>query len=116
MLTVNVFAADSDAQAQRQFTSLQQAFLNLRRGTPGQLPPPIDDIESFWSRDEKAGVARALACSFVGSANTVEEGLRAFVAKTQPDELMIAGMFYDQTARLRSLEITAQVRERLGKT
>jgi luciferase family oxidoreductase group 1 len=115
MPTVNVFAADDDAQARRQFTSLQQAFINLRRGTPGQLPPPIEDIEEFWSTEEKAGVARALSCSFVGSADKVEEGLRAFIAKTQADELMISGMFYDHTARVRSLEITAQVRERLAR-
>jgi luciferase family oxidoreductase group 1 len=114
MLTVNVFAADTDAQAQYQFTSLQQAFLNLRRGRPGQVPPPIDNIEGFWSGAEKAGVEHALRCSFVGSADTVEKGLRDFLASTQPDELMIAGHFYDHTARLRSLEITATVRDRLN--
>jgi luciferase family oxidoreductase group 1 len=114
MLTVNVFAADTDAEARRQFTSLQQAFLNLRRGRPGQVPPPIDDIEAFWSPGEKAGVEHALACSFVGSADTVERGLREFLARTKPDELMIAGHFYDHAARLRSLEITASVRDRLN--
>ena len=114
MLTVNVFAADTDAEARRHFTSLQQAFLNLRRGRPGQVPPPIDDIEGFWSAAEKAGVEHALSCSFVGAADTVEKGLREFLARTQPDELMIAGHFYDHRARLRSLEITAQVRDRIN--
>ncbi|MEJ0036162.1 MAG: LLM class flavin-dependent oxidoreductase [Gammaproteobacteria bacterium] len=114
MLTVNVFAADTDAQARRYFTSLQQAFLNLRRGRPGQVPPPIDAIEGFWSAAERAGVEHALSCSFVGSADTVEKGLREFMARTQPDELMIAGHFYDHAARLRSLEITAQVRDRIN--
>jgi luciferase family oxidoreductase group 1 len=114
MLTVNVFAANTDAEARRHFSSLQQAFLNLRRGRPGQLPPPLDDIEGFWSPAEKAGVEHALACSFVGTADTVEKGLREFLADTLPDELMIAGHFYDHTARLRSLEITAQVRDRIN--
>ena len=114
MLTVNVFAADTDEQARRHFTSLQQAFLNLRRGRPGQVPPPIDDIEAFWSAGERAGVEHALSCSFVGAAATVEKGLREFLARTQPDELMIAGHFYDHAARLRSLEITAQVADRLN--
>jgi len=114
MLTVNVFAADTDAQARRHFTSLQQAFLNLRRGTPGRVPPPIDDIESYWSPLEKAGVSHALVHSFVGSADTVEQGLRSFLAKTQADELMIAGHFYDPAARLRSLEITAEIRDRIA--
>lgn len=116
MLTVNVFAADTDAEARRQFTSLQQAFLSLRRGMPGQVPPPIDDMEHLWSQGEKAGVAHALAYSFVGAAHTVEQGLRAFMAKTQPDEIMIAGHFHDHAARLRSLEIAAEVRDRINRS
>ena len=76
MLTVNVYAADTDAEARRHFTSLQQAFINLRRGTPGKVPPPVDDIESYGSPEERAGLAHALSCSFVGSATTVETGLR----------------------------------------
>jgi luciferase family oxidoreductase group 1 len=114
MLTVNVFAADTDQEARRHFTSLQQAFLSLRRGRPGQVPPPIDDIEGFWSAAEKAGVEHALSCSFVGAGDTVEKGLRDFLARTKPDELMIAGHFYDHAARLRSVEITAQVRDRIN--
>jgi luciferase family oxidoreductase group 1 len=114
MLTVNVFAADTDAEARRHFTSLQLAFLNLRRGRPGQVPPPVDDIEGVWSAGEKAGVEHALACSFVGSADTIERGLREFLARTKPDELMIAGHFYDHAARLRSMEITAAVRDRIN--
>jgi luciferase family oxidoreductase group 1 len=114
MLTVNIFAADTDEEARRQFTSLQQAFLNLRRGRPGRVPPPIDDIDSFWTPEEKAGVAHALMYSFVGCAETIERELRAFLAKTRPDELMIAGHFHDPAARVRSLEITAQVRDRIA--
>jgi luciferase family oxidoreductase group 1 len=113
MLTVNVYAADSDAEARRHFTCLQQAFINLRRGTPGKVPPPVDDIESYGSAEERAGLTHALSCSFVGSASTVERGLREFLARHQPDELMIAGHFHDPNARLRSLEITAETRERL---
>jgi len=116
MLTVNIFGADTDEEARRHFTSLQQAFLNLRRGRPGRVPPPIDDIDSFWSPEEKAGIAHALMYSFVGSAQTIEQGLRSFLAQTRPDELMVAGHFYDPVARLRSLEITARVRDRIQLT
>jgi luciferase family oxidoreductase group 1 len=114
MLTVNVFAAETDAEARRHFTSLQLAFLNLRRGNPGQVPPPVDDIESVSTPMERAGVEHALSCSFVGSAATVERGLRDFLARTRPDELMIAGHFFDHDARLRSMEITAEVRDRIN--
>ena len=115
MLTVNVFAADTDTEARRHFSSLQQAFVNLRRGSPGKVPPPLDDIESFWSPEEKPGVLHALSCSFVGAADTIAQGLREFIARTGPDEVMIAGHFYDHAARLRSLAITAEVRDRLAK-
>ena len=61
MVGVNVFAADTDAEARRLFTSLQQQFINLRRGTPGPLPPPVDSMDGLWSPLERAGVEHALA-------------------------------------------------------
>jgi len=114
MVAANVLAADTDTQARRHFTSQQQSFINLRRGMPGQVPPPIDDIYAYWSPAERAMVEHSLACSFVGNAQTVEQGLRTFVAATQPDEVMITAHIYDQAARLRSIELVAQVRDRLA--
>jgi luciferase family oxidoreductase group 1 len=114
MLGANVLAADSDAEARRQFTSQQQSFINLRRGSPGQVPPPIDDIDSYWSPAEKAMVERSLAVSFVGSPETVQRGLAAFIESTQPDELMITAHVHDQPARLRSIELVSNVRENLA--
>ncbi len=113
MLGINVIAADTDAQARRNFTSVQQSFINLRRGMPGQIPPPIDDIDVFCPPADRAGVDYALSCSVVGSAETVERGLRSFMEATQPDELMITANLYEHTARLRSFEIVAQVRDRI---
>src|SRR5947209_6963476 len=46
---VNVFCADTDEEARRLFTSAQQAFTRMLRGTRGKLPAPIDDIETFWN-------------------------------------------------------------------
>ncbi len=114
MLTVNVVAADTEAEARRQFTAPQQSFVNLQRGRPGQVPPPIDDIEAYWSPDEKRWVERALKYAFVGTPETVERGLRGFLDLTQPDELMISAHLFDQPARLRSLEIAAAIRDRLA--
>src|SRR5918994_1909117 len=67
MVGANVIVADTDAEAQWLFTSLQQRFTDMVRGTRGQLKPPIDDIEEYWSPDEKAHASHMLACSFVGS-------------------------------------------------
>ena len=116
MLGANVLAADTDEQARRQFTSQQQSFINLRRGMPTQVPPPIDDIDTYWSPAEKAMVERSLAVSFVGAPYTVQEGLTAFIAATQPDELMITAHIFDQPARLRSIELIAGVRDNMAKT
>jgi luciferase family oxidoreductase group 1 len=107
MLGVNVFAAESDAAARRLFTSVQQAFANLRRGRPGQLPPPVDDIGALLSRFEQGGIDEALARSVVGTPATVRQGLEAFVAETGADELMVTSQIFDHAARLRSYELTA---------
>jgi luciferase family oxidoreductase group 1 len=115
MLGVNVFAADTDGEAQRLFSSLQQAFVNLRRGHPGPLPPPVDDFDAQLTPMDQLGISEMLSCSMVGSAERVESGIASFVAATGADELMVTSQIFDHAARLRSYEITAQVRERLGR-
>jgi luciferase family oxidoreductase group 1 len=113
-LGINVFAADTDEAARRLFTSHQQAFVMLRRGTPGQIPAPIDDIDAFWTPAEQAMATQSLLCTAVGSAATVERKLQKFIEVTAPDELFVTGLFYDQKARLRSYEITSEVRDRIS--
>ncbi|KAA0676772.1 LLM class flavin-dependent oxidoreductase [Roseomonas genomospecies 6] len=114
MVGVNVFAAETDAEARRLFSSAQQSFTHLIRGTRGQLPPPIDDIESYWAPHEKAQAMNMLSCSFVGSAETVRRGLESFLAETGADEIMVASAIYDHAARVRSYEILAEVHRSLG--
>ena len=114
MAAANVVAADTDAEARRQFTSQQQSFVNLRRGTPGQVPHPIDDIDAFWSPHERDGVERALAHSFVGGRDTVERGLRRFREATRADEIMVTAHLAEQPARLRSLELVAEIANSLA--
>jgi len=114
MLTVNVFAADTDAEAKRLFTSMQVQFINLIRGVPGRVQPPLDDIETYWRPEEKAMLHRSLARSFVGTATTIEQGLREFISTYTPDELMVSGHFFEPEARLNSLRITAEVRDLLA--
>jgi len=106
---VNVFVADTNAEARRLFTSAQQAFVNVVRGRRGRLPPPIDDIDAYWTPDEKAQVSAMLERSFVGSRETVRAGLEEFSKQTAVDELIVAAAIYDHIARLRSYEILAQI-------
>ena len=109
MVGVNVIAADTDEEARHLFTSAQQSFTNLFRGTRGKLQPPIDDIESYWTPSEKAQAMNMLSCSFVGSPRTVQDGLENFIAQTGADEVMVAAAVYDHSKRLRSYEILSEV-------
>ncbi|WP_243367825.1 LLM class flavin-dependent oxidoreductase [Microvirga solisilvae] len=115
MVGVNVIAADTDEEAKRLFTSAQQAFTNMFRGTRGKLQPPIDDIETYWTPAEKAQASSMLACSFVGSAATVREGLEGFIEQTGADELIVASAIYDHAARVRSYEILADVQKAMSQ-
>ena len=108
MLALNVVAADTRAQAQRLFTTQQQAFVRLRRGAPGLVPPPVDDIEAFWTPAEKAMVEQALACAVVGDADDVREGIADFARRHRPDELMLTANIFDHGARLHSFALAAQ--------
>ena len=110
MLGVSVFAADSDAKGRRLFTSQQQAFINLRSGRPGQLPPPVDDIAPFIT-DPRIGpmLDNALSCAFAGNVATVKQGLDAFIARHAPDEIMVTSNIYDHAARLKSYELLAAI-------
>jgi luciferase family oxidoreductase group 1 len=108
MAGVNVFAADSDREAQRLFTSAQQQFTNMVRNRRGKLQPPLDDIESYWTLPEKAHVTGMLKYSLVGSAKTVQDGLKEFVQQTGVDEVMVVSAIFDHAARLRSYQLLAE--------
>jgi luciferase family oxidoreductase group 1 len=107
MLGVNVFAAETDDEGRRLFSSLQQAFVNLRRGHPGPLPPPQDRFVERLTPGDRRLLDEMLAYSVVGSPATVRAGLEAIVARTGADELMLASQIYDHAARVRSYELAA---------
>ncbi len=109
MLGFNVFAADTDDEAQFLATSMQQAFVNLRSGRPGQLQPPKAGYRERLGPQESALLDSVLSCAAVGSPDTVRRELRAFIERTGADELMITSQVFDHAARLRSYEITAEV-------
>ncbi|HYZ34761.1 MAG TPA: LLM class flavin-dependent oxidoreductase [Crenalkalicoccus sp.] len=115
MLGVNVFAADTDAEARRLFTSLQQSFLNLRRGRPGKLPPPVDGLDAQLDPHARAMLDSALAFSVVGGPEAVRRGIEALAARTGADELMVTAQIFDHAARLRSFDILARVHAAMGR-
>lgn len=109
MAGVNAFVADTDEEAQRLFTTMQQAFLGTLRGARGRLRPPVENLDTVWRPGEKERLDHMLRYSFVGSPETVREKLDLFVTDTGADELMVSSMIYDQTARLRSFELLAEL-------
>ncbi|HEY3582133.1 MAG TPA: LLM class flavin-dependent oxidoreductase [Pyrinomonadaceae bacterium] len=109
MVGVNVVAADTDEEARRQFTTVQQSFTNLVRGAPGKLQAPIDDIDEYWSAAEKYHASHMLKYSIVGSRETVNRGLAEFLDLTKANELMIVTSLHDHPARVRSYEIVAEI-------
>jgi len=109
MVGVNVFAADSDGEARRLFTSLQQQFLNLVRGAPDKTPPPVETMDGLWSPAEQAHVNRMMRYSVVGGPATVRRGLEIILEDTQADEIIATGSMFEHEARLHSFEIAADV-------
>ena len=115
VLGLNVFAAPSDAEARFLFTSLQQAFVNLRTGRPGKLPAPVEGYAERLEPRAQALLAHSLSCAVVGAPETVRQGLRAFAERTGADELIVTAQIHDHAARLRSFEILADAHGELAK-
>ncbi|HEX8364415.1 MAG TPA: LLM class flavin-dependent oxidoreductase [Allosphingosinicella sp.] len=111
MLGFNIFAADTDEDAQLLATSLMQAFVNLRTGRPGKLPPPVHGYPETLPQTGRRMLDEVLSCSAIGSRETVEAATRAFAARTGADELMVTSQIFDHEARLRSYEIAASLIE-----
>jgi luciferase family oxidoreductase group 1 len=108
MVGVNVIAADTEGEARRLFTSLQQAFVNIRRGKPAPLPPPVDVDALALAPMDELGLSQMLSYSIVGSPDVVRQGLEEVVAQTAADEVIVASQIFDHAARLRSYELAMQ--------
>jgi luciferase family oxidoreductase group 1 len=115
MIGVNVIAADSPAEARRLATTQQMSFVDLFRGHYGLSKPPIDDIDNYWSPQERAQAGTMLARSIVGDATDVRVGLQALIRETGADELMIVSDVYSHDQRLRSFELIASVMGELNR-
>ena len=109
MVCLNVIAAETDDEAEFLATSQYQSFLNLVRGKPGKIPPPVEDMNQIWNAQEKALVASRTGGSMIGSKETVKSKLEAFLDESKADEIMVNAMVFDQEKRLRSYEIVAEI-------
>jgi luciferase family oxidoreductase group 1 len=113
MVAAPLYAADSDQEGHLLMTSVRMQFINLRRGTPGTLAPPIADLERQVNARELETAREALSCAIVGSPDAVARGLTELLQRTQADELILSSHIYDHRARLRSYQIASEVSSRL---
>ncbi|HEM6840082.1 TPA: luciferase-like monooxygenase [Providencia stuartii] len=113
IVCINIIAADTVRDAEFLFTSMQQAFVMLRRGQPAQLPPPVEDMGKIWSPAEQFGVQQALGMSLVGDKAKIRHGLASVLRQTQADEIMVNGQIFDHQARLYSFELAMQAMQAL---
>jgi luciferase family oxidoreductase group 1 len=114
MLGYNVFAADTEEEAQFLATSMQQAFVNLRSGRPKALQPPVKGYLENLAPQQRDVLEEIMTCAAIGSPETVKLSLQEFIEQTGADELIIASLIYDHDARLRSHEITAEIHKSPG--
>ena len=115
MLALNVFAAETDAEALYLKSSAQQATANLRSGRPGKLPRPVEDIGAHIDRSMMPVIEQAYACSVHGAPETVRRMLLPFLDRYRPEEVIFNGQIHDHAARLRSFEVAAEVMRSLGR-
>lgn len=108
-MAASVCAAESDEEAAYLRTSPLQAFANIVTNNRGKLPKPSLEAVAKMPYPVRAQVDRMLSCAAVGGPETLAAQIEAMFTRYQPDELMVTGMIHDQTARLRSFEIAAEV-------
>jgi len=106
---VNVIAAETDEKARHLETSLQQLALGIIRNTRKPLPPPVDSMDGLWHEMEKVQIQKMMYYSFVGSKETIEKELSAFLEATQVNEIMVVSHIYDHRDRLKSYEILSSL-------
>lgn len=107
----NIFAADSDAEAEYLSSSMMQSFVALRTGNPGKMPPPVEGYRESLPPQAQSMLEQIMQGSAVGSPETVKQGVESFVERTGADELIISGSIFDQAAREKSYTIAAEVRD-----
>ena len=107
----NIFAADNDNEAEILATSMMQSFVALRTGNPGKMQPPVEGFRASLPPQAQAMLAQTMECSAIGGPSKVLREVTNFLDRTQADELIINGSIFDQSARERSFEIAAEVRD-----
>jgi len=105
MAAMNLFVADTQDEAEYLASSQLQAFVSLRTGKPGKLPPPVRDYRGSLPSQAQAMLAHIGQASATGTPQQAADTVRAFIDRTGADEIIFGGSMYDPQARNRSLEL-----------
>jgi luciferase family oxidoreductase group 1 len=105
---IPLYAAATEEEARLLMSSVQQQFIALRRGTPGPLKPPLENIESHFSAAELSTASHALREAVVGNPEQVQQGIQAFVQRTGINEVMFSAHIFDHHKRLECIRIAAR--------
>ena len=116
IIGIGLYAAESDDEGRRVFSSAQLQGLSLIRGRPGKLPPPVDNIGERWSREEHAALAQRTQFAAVGSPEAVRHRIEEWLEQTAADEMIAISQIYDHGARLRSYEIGSRAFQQINAT
>jgi luciferase family oxidoreductase group 1 len=108
MIATFALAAETDEEAQRSFTSIQQFFVQYAKNNITKLPPPIENMDEFWSAEEKEAMTKKFRYAIVGGRKTVDSSIRSLIQKTEADELMFWSETYSYADRLRSYAILTE--------
>lgn len=104
-----IYAADTDEEARRLFSSAQLQTLNLIRGNPTKLQPPNESLKELWTAHERVAIEHRTKYAVVGSPEMVRQRFREILEETRADELIVTAQIFDHAARLRSFEIAAEI-------
>jgi len=109
MACVNVIAAETNEEANYNATSLVNVFTGIVTNARVPLQRAGELRDSYQIPEVRAMVENMLACTFIGDKETLRENLGSFIEETKIDELMVTSYFYDEVAKMRSLEILKEV-------
>ena len=100
--------ADTDEEAQYLFTSVQQQFMNMRKGVNRAFARPVDDISTICTAADQAMLSNILRYAMVGSKQTVTDKLSQFIEATNVDEVIVSMPIHDINARVKSVQMLAE--------
>ncbi len=108
MAAMNLFVGETAEQAELLASSQLQAFVALRTGRPGKLPPPREGFRESLPPAAQAMLAHIGQASVIGTADTARQQVAAFIERTGADEIIFGGSTFEPAGRIASLQLAME--------